>query len=76
MEDRTAYRLIVTIMLIHLLYAGVVQADSELRRFLEALDVQVIYPGADRLGDPAGKPLVAPAFKQGESVNDRGSSGH
>ncbi|NNL07177.1 MAG: regulatory protein NosR [Gammaproteobacteria bacterium] len=55
-------------MLILLLFAGVVGANSELPRFLDSIVVAEIYPGADRLGDPSGKPLVAPAFKQGKQV--------
>lgn len=68
MEKRVTYRMIFTIMLILLLFAGVVGANSELPRFLDSLVVAEIYPGADRLGDPSGKPLVAPAFRQGKQV--------
>jgi NosR/NirI family nitrous oxide reductase transcriptional regulator len=47
---------------------GVVLAGSELPRFLDAISVQDIYPGADKIGAPDGDPVVAAAFKQGEQV--------
>ena len=43
-------------------------AGSELPRFLDAIDAQVIYPGADKIGPADGDPVVAPAFKQGEQI--------
>jgi NosR/NirI family nitrous oxide reductase transcriptional regulator len=69
---RASFRLFRTIwlavFLILWLTAGVAHAGSELPRFLDAISVQKIFPGADRLGNPAGEPLVAPVFKQGQQL--------
>lgn len=57
-----------SLILIQCLVIGVAQADSELPRFLKTIDIQEIYPGADKLGSPTGEPEVAPAFKQGKQI--------
>ncbi len=47
---------------------AVVQAESELPRFIDVISAEEIFPGADRLGSPSGDPLVAPAYVQGEQL--------
>ena len=47
---------------------GVVHAGSELPRFIDAINPEEIFPGADRLGSPTGDPLVAPAYMQGQQL--------
>ncbi|UCH41346.1 MAG: regulatory protein NosR [Gammaproteobacteria bacterium] len=47
---------------------GAVHAASELPRFIDAIDPAEIFPGADRLGSPAGDPMVAPAYSRGEQL--------
>ncbi len=51
-----------------LLAVGVVQAGSELPRFIDAISHQEIFPGADRVGPATGDPLVAPAYRQGQQL--------
>lgn len=53
------------LILLQIISVGAVHANSELPRFLDAISVKDVYPGADRLGSPTGNPLVAPAFKNG-----------
>jgi len=43
-------------------------ASSELPRFLDAINIQDIYPEADRFGSPTTNPIVAPAFKNGKQL--------
>ena len=43
-------------------------AGSELPRFLDSINPQEIFPGADRLGASSGDPAVAPAYRQGEQL--------
>jgi len=45
-----------------------VQAESELPRFLQTINSQKIFPGADKIGKPVGKPLIAPAYKNEKQV--------
>ncbi len=47
---------------------GIALASSELPRFLNAATAQEIFPTADKLGAPTGKPLVAPAYKNGKQL--------
>ncbi len=61
-------RLLFLLILMPLLSIGTVHAGSELPRFLDAISVQDIYPGADKIGAPDGDPVVAAAFKQGEQI--------
>ena len=61
-------KLFFSLVLILWLTTGVAQADSELPRFLKMISSQEIFPGADKLGKPVGKPLVAPAYKKGKQV--------
>jgi len=68
MNYYTAIRLIFSLILIQCLAIGAAHASSELPRFLDAINVQEIFPGADRLSAPTGEPLVAPAFKKGEQI--------
>jgi len=60
--------LVIVLTVIQWLAAGVVHAGSELPRFIDAISVQEIFPGADKLGLPTGDPVVAPAFKQGRQL--------
>lgn len=68
MPYRIVIRLFFSLLLLQWLPAGAVNASSELPRFLDAISVQDIYPGADRIGTADGDPVVAPAFKQGEQI--------
>jgi NosR/NirI family nitrous oxide reductase transcriptional regulator len=61
-------QLFLTLLLIQWLSINMVHAGSELPRFLDAISVQEIYPGADKIGTPDGDPVVAPVFKQGEQI--------
>ncbi len=45
-----------------------VNASSELPRFLDVISVQDIYPGADKIGIADGDPVVAPVFIKGEQI--------
>lgn len=68
MNYRSYIRILFTLLLSQWLLIGVVHAGSELPRFLDAISVQDIYPGADTIGTPDGEPVVAFAFKQGEAI--------
>ena len=68
MDYRIAIRLFFSLLLIQWLVIDAAHANSELPRFLDSINAQEIFPGADRLGSPTGKPLVAPAFKQGKQL--------
>lgn len=61
-------KVLVTLIIIQCLTLGVVQAESELPRFLKTINSQDIFPGAGKLGKPIGDPLVAPAYKKGKQV--------
>lgn len=54
-------------LLLQLLVAGHAAA-ADLPRFLEGVEPNAIFPGADRIGVPEGEPPVAPAFKGAEQV--------
>ncbi len=41
---------------------------GELPRFLTDIEPQVVFPGADRIGEPEGDPPVAPAFSGDEQL--------
>jgi NosR/NirI family nitrous oxide reductase transcriptional regulator len=43
-------------------------ASHSLPRFIEAVDPQAAFPGADRLGGVTGSPPVAPAFRNNEQI--------
>ncbi|MFT5657096.1 MAG: NosR/NirI family nitrous oxide reductase transcriptional regulator [Gammaproteobacteria bacterium] len=43
-------------------------ADSELSRFTTDLNLQTVFPGADRLGEIKGEPPVAAVFKGSEQL--------
>jgi len=68
MKFCSTLRLILSLILLQLLYAGPANASSELPRFLDAINAQDIYPGADKIGTPFGDPLVAPALEQGKQI--------
>jgi len=61
-------RILFTVLLSHCLFTGVAHAGSELPRFLDAINIQDIYPGADKIGPAEGDPAIAPAFKQGKQI--------
>ena len=65
---RAFARLIFSLIVIQWLSVGAAHAGSELPRFLDAISVQDIYPGADKIGTADGDPVVAPALKQGEQI--------
>ena len=56
------------LVLIQSLAVTMAHAGSELPRFLDAISVQDIYPGADKLGAPTGEPLVSIAFNKGQQL--------
>ncbi len=56
------------LLLFIVLFAGQVQAESELPRFLEGIDAQSVFPGADRLGPATGEPAVSLAYHQGQTL--------
>jgi len=66
--DCRVIRLFLLLVLMQYAAMGDALANSELPRFLDAIDNQKIYPGADRLGPPTGEPLVAPAYKKGKQL--------
>ncbi len=68
MYFQAVIRLIFSLLLVQWLSIGIAHADSELPRFLDAIDVSKIFPGADKIGSATGEPVVAPAFKQGEQL--------
>ena len=68
MNYRSLLRTLFTLLLLQWSLMGIAHAGSELPRFLDAIDVQDIYPGADKIGTPDGDPVVAAAFKQGEQI--------
>jgi NosR/NirI family nitrous oxide reductase transcriptional regulator len=61
-------RLFMLLLIQGLLAVGAAHAGSELPRFIDAINPQEIFPGADKLGSPTGDPLVAPAYAQGEQL--------
>lgn len=68
MKSSIAFKLLLSLMLSLCFMIGVVHAGSELPRFIDTIDVQEVFPGADKLGSPTGDPLVAPAYQQGEQL--------
>ncbi len=65
---RIIVRLIFILLFIQWQLSAVVNASSELPRFLDVVSVQDIYPGADKIGIADGDPVVAPVFIQGEQI--------
>ena len=61
-------KLLMTLMFIQLLMISVVEAKSELPRFLKSISSQEIFPNADKIGKPIGTPFVAPAYEKGKQV--------
>ncbi|MCW8924041.1 MAG: NosR/NirI family protein [Gammaproteobacteria bacterium] len=59
---------IFSLLLIQCLFTGMAYADSELPRLLNGINVQELFPDADKLAAPTGEPVVASAFKQDEQV--------
>lgn len=68
MDYRNTLKFLLLLLLLQCLPISVVQAKSELTRFLDVIKTQDIYPGADKLGTPIGDPLVAPAYKDGKQL--------
>lgn len=68
MSCRSAISLFVLFVSLQLVVATNAFAGSELPRFLDTIDVQKIYPGADKLGKPSAEPVVAPAYKDGRQL--------
>ena len=67
----TSYRIAVQffiLILLQLTMAVSAFANSELPRFLDVINIQKIFPGADKIGSPIGDPLVAPAYKSGKQL--------
>jgi len=68
MNYRSFLRILFTLLLSQCLLINIAHAGSELPRFLDAIDAQDIYPGADSIGSAEGDPEIAPAFKQGKQI--------
>ena len=68
MNYRPSVRMVFALLIFQWLLVSSAYAGSELPRFLDSLDVQTIYPGADKIGTPDGNPVIAPAFKEGEQI--------
>lgn len=68
MNFHRTIRLLLPLLLVQWLVINVAHAGSELPRFIDALSVQDIYPGADKIGAVDGDPVVAPAFNQGTQI--------
>jgi len=68
MDYRNTLKFLFLLFLLQCLPIGIVQANSELTRFLDVIKTQDIYPGADKLGSPIGDPLVVPAYKDGKQL--------
>ncbi len=56
------------LLFFQMLVTSVALASSELPRFLDKIKAAEIYPGADRIGSPTGKPFVAPAYIKGKQL--------
>lgn len=65
---RSIVRLIFLLLFIQWQLSAVVNAGSELPRFLDVISAQEIFPGADKIGTADGDPVVAPAFNQGQQI--------
>lgn len=65
---RSIVRLIFLLLFIQWQLSAVVNAGSELPRFLDVISAQEIFPGADEIGTADGDPVVAPAFNQGQQI--------
>lgn len=62
-------RLIISVLLSCFFLTGsVVYAGSELTRFLDVVEVEDIFPAADKIGSATDDPVVAPAFKDGKQL--------
>jgi len=68
MSCRSAISLFLLFISLQLVAATNAFAGSELPRFLDTIDIQKIYPGADKLGKPTAEPVVAPAYKAGKQL--------
>ena len=64
---KTIYLNFILLLLQSILITSVL-ASSELPRFLDGIDPQVIFPGANKIGSPTGEPLVAPAYNDTKQV--------
>ncbi len=51
-----------------MVYSTTVLATSELPRFVDAIQADEIFPGADRLGAPTNDPVVSPAYKDSKQL--------
>jgi len=60
--------LLLSLLLIQGLTLTTAHAGSEMPRLLDAISIQDIYPGADKIGAADGTPVVAPAYKEGEQI--------
>ena len=60
--------LLLSLLLIQGLALTTAHADSEMPRLLDTINIQDIYPGADKIGATDGNPIVAPAYKEGEHI--------
>lgn len=58
----------VAMILLQCLIISAVHAKSELPRFLESINAEKIFPGADKIADVEGEPPVAIAYKQDQQL--------
>ncbi|MDH5393660.1 MAG: NosR/NirI family protein [Gammaproteobacteria bacterium] len=68
MTVKTILRLSVTLLLVQCMNSNVAHAGTELPRFLDAISIEKIFPGADKLGAVTPEPVVAAAFKNGKQL--------
>lgn len=60
--------LFLSLLLIKSLTIATAHAGSELPRLLDTINIQDIFPGADKIGAADGDPVVSPAYKDGEQI--------
>ncbi len=56
------------LLLMQPMFSGFARADSVLPHFLDSISLGKIYPGADKIGAPEGKPPIAPVYKSGKQI--------
>ena len=61
-------QLIFLLLLMQCLFVATAHADSELPRLLEGISAEEFFPGADKLAEPEGDPVVVAAFKQDQQL--------
>ena len=68
MDYRFTLPFLIIFIILQCIPVAAVQANSELPRFLDDLNIIDVFPGADKLGSPTGDPVVVPAYKGGRQL--------